>query len=306
MIEFHSPDELYEAYHRGFQGCIPDPDDHDELLRELPRPHFATAAVALAGSGAGKLSLPFLSVLHFDPRSYEERQTTGDCVSHAARNAADLSRAVEIHVHGEAEGWWARGATEAIYGSRGHGGAGMTCSGAARFLHLTGGILLRKAYPFADLSEYRAKHGMTWGSQGLPQDVVQEAKQHPVGTVSQVSTIEDARDALANGYGLLVCSNFGFSNRRDADGFARRQGRWAHAMAWIGCDDASNRPGFLVQNSWGKWNDGPQRHAQPDGSFWIDYDTAAAMLRQLGGFAVSHVVGFPPQTLPDYGAKMFL
>jgi C1A family cysteine protease len=127
-----------------------------------------------------------------------------------------------------------------------------------------------------------------------------------VRTVSLCNSIEEARDALANGYGLSVCSNFGFSSRRDSEGFAKPRGSWSHAMAWIACDDASRRPGFLVQNSWGVWNSGPKHHDQPDGSFWIDYGVAARMIRQRGAWVLSNVDGFPPRKLPDYGAAEFL
>lgn len=304
---FSSSMDLLRAYDGGFVGCIPDVDDHRRLMKELRRPHFASAGgKELAGSGAGKVSLPFRSALHFDPDCYAERQTTGDCVSHAARNAADLSRAVEIHLRGELEGWHARGATEGIYGSRGHGGGGMTCSGACRFLSKIGGLLLRKAYPFADLSSYRAGVGVEWGGRGLPAEVAAEAHKHPVRTVSLIGSVAEARDALANGYGLCVCSNVGFASTRDADGFAAPRGTWYHAMAWIGCDDASARRGFLVQNSWGPWNSGPTRHDQPAGSFWIGFDVAERMIAQHGAFALSQVDGFPPVRLPDYGSRAFL
>jgi len=63
----------------------------------------------------------------------------------------------------DAEDFVARGATEAIYGSRGHGGQGMSCSVAARFVHQNGGILVRKDYGFVDLSKYNSRVGTRWG-----------------------------------------------------------------------------------------------------------------------------------------------
>ena len=85
-------------------------------------------------------------------RTLYRKPNTGDCVSHSTRNAVDISRAVEIHVDGERENWLARGATEAIYGCRGHGGQGMSCSRAATFVSQSGGVLVRKNYPgVADL-----------------------------------------------------------------------------------------------------------------------------------------------------------
>jgi intein/homing endonuclease len=227
-----------------------------------------------------------------------------NCVSHGTRNACDISRAVEIDINGDREAWIARGATEAIYGCRGHGGQGMSCARAATFVSKSGGVIVRKDYPgIADFSKYNGNLGAGWGSRGLPDPVIDLANNHQIKTVSLCKTVEEARDALANGYGLSVCSNFGFSNKRDSKGFAKKSGSWAHAMAWIACDDTGNEPAFLVQNSWGKWNDGghPEWGPIPDGSFLITADIAQQMLSQEGAYAFSDFDGFPVQKLPSYG-----
>ena len=304
-LSWKSPKECFANYRSGFKGSICDFDDMDNLLGELPRPVFGITARSLEGSGKGKASLPFKSVLNFDKDAYVETQTTGDCVSHSTRNACDLSRAVEIH-SGEPEGWIARGATEAIYGCRGHSGQGMSCSQAARFVNSAGGLLLRKDYGFVDFSKYKSSTGSSWGRRGVPDDVVAEAKKHQVMTVSYVQSVEEARDALANGYGLSCCSGLGFSSKRDAAGFSKPRGSWSHAMAWVAVDDDYKRPGFLVQNSWGKWNSGPKRHGQSDGSFWIDFDVAEKMIKARGTWAFSNVDGFPPRKLPNYGTGDYL
>jgi intein/homing endonuclease len=227
-----------------------------------------------------------------------------NCVSHGTRNACDVSRAVEIDVHNEREDWIARGATEAIYGYRGFSGQGMSCARAAEFVSKAGGIVVRKNYSgIADFSKYNGNLGAGWGGRGLPDPVIDLANDHQIKTVSLIKTVEEARDALANGYGLAVCSNYGFSNTRDKKGFAKQSGSWAHCMAWIACDDTGKEPAFLVQNSWGKWNDGghPDWGPIPDGSFLITADIAAGMLSQNGSYAFSNFDGFPVQKLPDYG-----
>jgi hypothetical protein len=219
-----------------------------------------------------------------------------NCVSHSTRNAVDVTRSCEI-VNGDREEFIARGAVEAIYGSRGHGGEGMSCSVAARFVNKVGGLLIRKAYGDIDLSTYSGIGGK-WGRTGIPQELINEAKKNPVKTISLISTIEQARDAIANGYGISVCSMSGFSSRRDKHGIASRSGSWAHAMAWVGMDDTHEiykETLFLVQNSWGIWNNGPKRHDQPDGSFWIREKDAAEMLSGNGSWVFSDVDGFPPR-----------
>jgi hypothetical protein len=303
MDDYNSPEELVEAYTQGFAGAECDPEDLKALLGELPMPMFGAAAWELSESGAGKLSLPFKSLIKFDPGyGPSERQTTGDCVSHATRGAVDITRAVEIDIKGEAESWEARGATEGIYQSRDHRGQGMSCSGAARYVNQTGGVLLRKAYPDFDLSVYDSSSG---AKHRIPDSVYRtEARKHPVNTISLVSTVEEARDALGNGYALSCCSSLGFSSTRDAQGIARRSGSWNHAMAWIACDDTRelfDEMLFLIQNSWGKWNGGPKRHGQPDGSFWVRERDARSILNARGSFAFSDVKGFPARQLPNYG-----
>jgi hypothetical protein len=294
---FKTPNELLKAYKDGFNGSWCDPEDVAKLLGELPHPLFGAAAYGLFGTGEGKVALPFKNLLKFDPKfGPSERQVQGDCVSHATRNSVDVTRSCEI-VGGQREDFVARGATEAIYGSRGHGGEGMSCSGAARFVHQTGGILLRKQYNKYDLSEYSAIGG-SWGRGGVPDDLVKEAAKHQVKTISLINTVAQARDALANGYAISVCSNAGFSSRRDKYGIAKRSGSWGHAMAWVGMDDSHevhNETLFLVQNSWGMWNGGEKRLDQPDGSFWIRQGDAEYMLSQNGSWVFSDVDGFPPR-----------
>jgi hypothetical protein len=304
-----SPQEWYQKYREGYQGAIWNQNEFDHLMSILKYPLFGDASKKINGSGKGKLSTPYRSVLKFDKNPYNERQTTGDCVSHGTRNACDISRAVEIDVEGEREAWIARGATEVIYGARGWSGQGMTGSKAAEFVSQIGGILVRQNYKgVVDLSKYNGSLGAGWGGRGVPDAVIDLANDHQIKTTSLIQTVEEARDALANGYGIAVCSNYGFNSTRDKKGFARQSGSWAHCMAWIACDDTNGDTAFLVQNSWGKWNDGghPEWGPIPDGSFLIHADVAEGMLRQNGSYAFSNFNGFPLQKLPDYGFEEYL
>lgn len=304
-----SPKELYDNYKNGFSGCLWEEHVFNNLMEKSKYPLFGDASRKVSGTGQGKLSTPYKSVLKFDKNPYNERQVTGDCVSHGTRNACDISRAVEIDLGNEREDWLARGATEAIYGARGHGGQGMSCARAAEFVSKHGGVLVRKNYKgVVDLSKYQGMLGAGWGGRGLPDPVIDLANDHQIKTVSLVRTVEEARDALANGYGLAVCSNYGFNSTRDKKGFAKQSGSWAHCMAWTACDDTNGEPSFLVQNSWGKWNDGghPDWGPIPDGSFLIHADIASGMLQQNGAYAFSNFDGFPVQKLPDYGFENYL
>jgi hypothetical protein len=247
-----------------------------------------------------------IGVAHKDHAFIANGVISHNCVSHSTRNAVDVSRSVEIDINSEPESFEARGATEAIYGIRGHGGQGMSCSQAVRFINQDGGVLLRKKYEDVnlDLSKYSPNIGIRWGSSGVPKSVKELAQKHQVKTISLVQTVAEARDSIANGYALTVCSDQGFSSTRDENGIANPQGSWSHAMCWCGCDDTRkvyNETLFLIVNSWGVWNAGPKKYNQPEGSFWIRQSVAERMLAQRGAFAVSNFDGFPARRLPNYG-----
>lgn len=366
-MEFSNHHDIINAYENGLQGAFIDEKHTEELIQSLPKGKFCDAAPHLAGDGKGKLSLPYKSVLKFDPNAYEERQTTGDChdgytkvlmadlsikdlqdvkigeyvisgkgkvcrvidfikkdysgtivcvwvegsdianystpdhkyyfksddtytwseigsvkvgdyvhslvngewkdskvvkvhytevkdckvycigveedhsfiannlvsancVSHGSRNAIDISRAVQLDINNELGSWEGRGATEAIYGSRGYGSQGMAGSVAAKFAHSKGGIAIRRNYEgIVDLSKYNSSIGTRWGAQGgVPNELCELLKKNQVKAIALAQSLEECRDALANGYGIAVCSNYGFSSTRDSKGFARRQGSWSH------------------------------------------------------------------------------
>jgi hypothetical protein len=312
--DLYQPDEIVEAYQHGLVGSYCDPADTARLLQSLPMPLFGNT---LHGTGAGKLSLPFKAVVAFEVatgrKPYDEAQTTGDCVSMAVRGAIDVARANDPDLQTK-EDWVDRTATENLYGARGHGGQGASCSRLVGWAHQTGGCMLRKAYPELglDFSTYDASKGIRWGSRGVPENVTAEAAKHRIGTISLVNSWEQARDAIANGFGLVCCSDVGFRTTRSSDpatlGMSFPSGSWNHAMHWNGVDDT--RPGdcrFCVQNSWGwSWLSGSKAHDQPEGSFWIDQKAAQRMISQGGTYAVSNVDGFPKRQLKDWGAREVL
>ena len=103
-MPIYTPKVLYEAYRSGFSGCIWEEHVYEELIRTSKYAYFKDGSRRIKGSGKGKLSTPYKSVLKFDKNAYIERQTTGDCVSMSTRNACDVTRAVEIDVKGDSVG----------------------------------------------------------------------------------------------------------------------------------------------------------------------------------------------------------
>lgn len=275
---------------------------HDEIVGFAKL--FCTAAAPLTDSGKGKVVLLYKALEQalkgpIPPRE----QAIGDCVSWGYAHCIDVVSAVEIVLKGEAEQYLADCATEWIYGTsrviqgggrlrNSDGSLGSWAQAAVK----ENGTLIRKDYGNGvDLRKYSGQRAKDWGFRGLPHEMEKIADEHPIEATALVKSYEEARDSIANGYPVAVCSDVGFTMSRDSEGFCRRQGRWAHCMAFTGVDDSYKRPGLLCQNSWGDYVQGGRRHDQPVGSFWVDADAADVMLRQSDSYALSNFKGYPKQ-----------
>jgi len=288
-------------------GWINDPKGVDLAMQGLPFPVFSMQHQAIKDTGAGKKMLLYDIIRRVAGTFPVRTQKIGDCVAFGAAGAVDAIKCVDIYLKKEPELWVAETATEDIYwGSRNVIGKGRLGNDdgslgvwAAKYINEYGSIP-RGKYADIDLTTYSGSKAKTWGNAGykLSQAFVDIVKEHPVVTISQVNSYEEVRDLIVNGYSVTIASNQGFSSTRDSEGFARPSGRWAHQMWICAVDDEYKRPGVCVQNSWGKWNGGPKRHDQPDGSFWVDADEIERRVLKTGDcWAFSGYTGFKPQKL---------
>lgn len=289
---------------------IPVAKSHERILNYTKI--FSAAGFQTAGTGEGKVALlhKYLEKVNGGEFPVNE-QTIGDCVSHGWGSAIETLIATSILANGKNESFPGRQATEWIYGTsrviqgggrlgNGDGSLGSWANAAVK----ENGTLLRgqhkdeqsgKTY---DLSSYSGKTAKSFGYRGLPMGLEVIADEHPVKQTALVTTWEEVRDSIANGYPVAVCSNQGFSDVRDEHGFAAPKGQWAHCMYFCSVDDEFHRPGVLCVNSWGpNWIRGPKRHEQPDGSFWIDAEIVERMVRGRDSYAISSYEGFPAQQL---------
>jgi hypothetical protein len=308
-----SPEQLLEIYNNGFQGVRFSPSDYAALRYITER--FSKAFPGMVGSGKGKASLPYKACLALEPEfGRYESQTTGDCVSHCTRNAGMVDYCIDA-MFGETK-YQGRFATENIYGWRGHGGKGADCARLATYVSLQGpgGFLPRKVYTSGsntvDLSKYTSSIGHNWGNRGTPAWLNAIAAENKALTVFSLKSLDEAIDAFACGFGITMCSGYGFSEVRNEDGVSEQQGSWSHGMAWIGVDDTDwahqkyGGPLILVQNSWGVFNRGPKRHDQPDGSFWIRPKVAQNMIKNGGGWVIASIRGYERQLVYDMQSKI--
>lgn len=285
------------------QGWVPRPKDVDEIKSQMINPLFSSAAPMLKGSGKGKIELLHLNFEKLGIPFPLRFQKIGDCVSMGTALAVDTLKVTEI-VNGQRELWVAETSTEDIYsgsrviiGQNRISGDGSVGAWAVKYISKSVcGTLVRKAYPFADLTKYDGSRARSWGSKKMPQALYDEAKLHPIEEYTSVESYQDVIDSIYNGYPVIICSNQGFSSTRDSDGFLKPSGSWAHCLMIIAFDDQHKRPGCLIVNSWGPaWVKGPKRHNQPDGSFWADASVIDKIVRQKDSWAISGLVGFKPK-----------
>jgi hypothetical protein len=279
-----------------------------KTMETLPFPVVSDIYNPIKDSGRGKKRLLYEAVQNLLGTFLVQVQTIGDCTSFMFAHLCNTLKAIQA-ITTEMEEFTLEHltSTEDVYaGSRiqiGNGacgyGDGSVGAWIAKYVS-TYGTLCRKKYENIDLSIYDGNKARTWGQpgHGTPSILLPYAKEHTVKTVSQVGSYEEARDLLYNGHLIGVCSQQGFSDTRDKDGFATPQGDWSHAMAVLAIDDEYRRPGVLIQNSWPiNWITGPKRYNQPDGSFWCDADIFNAMVKMNDTFAYSAFEGFPVQDL---------
>jgi hypothetical protein len=297
-------------------GWIDDSSIRDKFIQRHQRPFLSQYDNQIKGTGAGKKAFLWKLFEQVTARPLmPHTQTVGDCVGQAYGLGIDVLTAVRMVMYQMPERWVAKAATEIIYaGARIETGGmsrkrllkdGVTGTLAADFCR-DWGVLLRQPYLKGehDFTKYSGAKARAMGrrGKGVPDELEPLCKLHPLKTCSLVRSWEECRDAIANGYPVVMCSNLGFWTKRDKDGFLRRRRKpWYHAVVLLGVDDEYHRPGALAVNSWGtSWVSGPTRHNQPAGSFWINAATVDAAMRQGDSIALSGYVGYPQVSLPDY------
>jgi hypothetical protein len=296
----------------GNYGYRPDPEGTARFLAELDQPLFADAGRDAIAKRERRDTFLYRAVYEAHQAKYGRpwivgRQGIGDCVSWGWAHGVYFSQAVDWR-NGQLADPPVVPATESIYGGsrveargRPEGGGGWSdgsYGGAAARWCRDWGVIYRQPYDRVDLTTYSADRAKSWGNygnggQGDAGRLDETAKRHSVEHVALVKTFDEAAAAIESGYPVAVCSMVGFSSTRDADGFCRRQGTWAHCMCFVAVRYGS-RPGLLCLNSWGptyvrgpKWPDD-----MPEGSFWVDRSTADSMLKGGDSFAIGSVSGF--------------
>jgi hypothetical protein len=316
-----TPDQIQKLYEDGFSGAPYNPIEKEKCFADgIVQEAIRIQHLVETNPGNGKRALLWRSREKYDPGAFEqESQTTGDCVSHGDRNARDVTRSVEIHIKGEAEEYFKRGATEPTYGARGHSGQGMDPYRASRFVTENGYMVRQNYEGVVNLTNYNGNIGARWGRSGPPQNVINLCKDHQVGEYVQPSDPDEAMALFNNGYAAHSGQNVGFSNTPNNKGIHDRRGSWNHDMASVGYDDTKDIwpvRVYFVPNSWGAfnqqwsvWKSDPevQKILGPpiNGMIVVHHEVWESYFLR-GSMFYSDIEGFPTKTLPDYGTGEFL
>ncbi len=290
------------------QGWHDDQKFVESTLQTLPIPVVSDVYHIIKDTGKGKQRFLYQYVQKCLGGKFPVQvQEIGDCVSFMYAHIVNTVKSVQALTNGLEEFTKehltstedAYAGSRVLIGRGQIGGDGSVGAWIAKYA-MQYGTLCRRKYDNIDLSVYSGARARQWGqaNAGPPKILLPYAREHIVQNTSQVSSYEEARDLIYNGYPVGVCSNQGFTDRRDKDGFASPSGNWAHAMAVLAVDDNSHRPGVLIQNSWPiSWISGPTMYEQPEGSFWCDAQVFDRMAKQNDTFSYSNFVGFPVQDI---------
>lgn len=132
-----------------------------------------------------------------------------------------------------------------------------------------------------------------------------EANKFRMGRQLQIRSLDELDNALAQGYGVTMASNYGSKTMKVRDGFlvATWDGSWAHQMTIDGYIHAPFGKLYLIKNQWG-------RRAHPscpylsqygvEGAFWVpEADIKRNMDKQYTEVIVHSSTGdFPIRKLP--------
>lgn len=287
-------------------GWVPDPEAVEEVARAQPFYSFSGTP-----AGQGEDPLPgsvYLwhaekKITGVNPKGKNQRQV-GSCVAFGTNNAIRRTMAVQIALFGAPEELLDIAEEVTYAGSRveiGKGrirGDGSVGAWAAQFVK-DYGIVARKVYGKYDLTSYEEARCRSWGNSGVPVELEAEAKRHPVKAITLVRSWEEAKRALANGYGIAICSNQGFNGNRDANGVKRPSGSWPHCMALDGYHTEGGKEYGHIENSWDERpGEGPVGWGDPPSSgFWADSAVIERMIKAGDSWAFSAVTGFPARKL---------
>jgi hypothetical protein len=279
-------------------GWVPGDGTIAATLPRFEETGLALAAPSVTPSGPILLYKAWKEVLSDYP--HYPGQQIGDCVSFGHAHGNDLLQAIEIalgepSVYSETD-------TEALYGAarsynRPAFGDGTDGAAAVKAMQIIGMVSREMLGANGTYSGSRARQ---WGSRsGLPADVLQMCSQFKLGAACRIATWDQLVAAVWNAHPVTICSDQGFTEVRDQQGFCRAHGSWGHCMLIAGV--RFDREGALICQSWGDVGhlSGPQDLDQPLFSFWAERKTVEYILSCQDSWALARAPEFKKRPIPQ-------
>lgn len=294
-------DYLGENYYTGWDDK---PDLTAEIVASLPEPTIGDTAIGdmpISDLPKEVALWKFFSKVAGSPVwKIENQGSVGSCVSFGTCRAIEASNVVEI-ANGEPETFkylcrpivYGGSRVEANGGRAAFRSDGSTGSLAAKWSTLWGNLPQEKIAGF-DLSIYTPSLCREWGATGVPNALETYCKEHPTRACTLVTNVEEAQKALANGYGINVCSSQGFNTKRSADGICAPSGTWNHSMCITGYTHIKDVLYFFIENSWGAYmgDKNPAPLGANIATFLAKGDVVNSMLARRDSFAYAGFKGF--------------
>ena len=289
-----------------FNGWVDDPEQVEAIAVEQEFQSFADTPAGMVSLGELPKEVFMWKIHHavtgLNPDD-ENQGNYGSCVGFGTVAGVEATMVYQIFTGASEE--WKELSQEIVYGGsrieigKGRLGRGQGSIGAwaAQFVKKYG-VLPRGVYGKYDLTKYSIPLCNQFGINGVPDELESATKEHPVNDIVQVKSWEDAKKALAQGMGISVCSNQGFTMKRDAKGRCQPSGKWNHCMALWGYNTDGDEMGW-IKNSWGgNATSGPRGAGEPPlCGFWADASVIDSMLRQNDSWAFGNAKGFPKQNV---------
>lgn len=238
------------------------------------------------------------------PRMKARNQgNAGTCVGAATAQDITILKILDIILRGQPEVYkwpvsieWCYAAGRQIAGQLGNWD-GSTNSWQLRAL-LEWGVLFETKYGDIDLSSYSPSRAQEWARRGTPASLRPTAGETKLLQALRIRSVDQWWRCLGLGYTINLCSNWGGTGKRDAEGVMRRSGTWSHSMAswWRRMSQRYGRL-FGVQNSWSSgWAESSADTEEPDdmpwGGFYLTEEEAAWVVRTGEVIAYVDLDGF--------------
>lgn len=289
-------------------GWVDNPDRVTKVVAGFSQPFFGDSAKPLIQAAKDENAFLWQAYEKVRGKPWEphDQGATGSCVAQGLTGALEILTCVEIALGENSQEYrdlsaaisygFAREIGDFLGNQDGSTGA----DGAAAAMKL-GSLSCEEAGDDNRNPKIGAALCKKWGRTGVPSEHRAAAKNHLLKLASRVRTPEEGRAALVNGYTLTIACSVGFNDsrgnvaERDAEGRVEPRGTWNHQQFVSGY--WAEKKWFLVQNSWGNLPRGPKAMGQPDGSYWVTWQTMQRMIQSGECYALSGFEGFKSRDL---------